>query len=273
MVRKNFGECVHSKIGGGGGDGSNSLSPQGRLASQSTRLHSPEQVPAAAPAPGGTTKGLSRVSRRQSVDLVMPSAEASPSLSGFHAVSPVPTGHSTQGTAPSAAGVLSPASALTSEHLLSTLLASIESVERGRAAAERALEASEERVKQLEKRLADEQERRVVLLEDQMKALRLQNAVLKTDNFLQRRDPNFAANEGAAEAVQLDQWLSSLNLARYTPALVQEGYDALEFLVAASADEIGSLCVSAKLKAPHAQKLQREIASLKGATSNGADGK
>jgi ABC-type phosphate transport system auxiliary subunit len=151
--------------------------------------------------------------------------------------------------------------------------ASIESVERGRAAVERVLAASEERVKLLEKRLADEQERRVALLEDQMEALRLENAALKADSLLQRRDPNFAANEGVAEAAELDQWLGSLNLARYTPALVHEGYDALEFLLAASAEEISSLCVSAKLKAPHAQKLRRELARLKDAAGSAAASK
>ena len=255
MVRKNLGDCVKSKIDGD------------RPSARSQRSSSPNSVAkvpaAAAHVPEGTTIRPNKVSRTQSVGSVMSSEQASPSLNGFQVVSPLISGHPDQSMASPAAGALS------SDHLLSTVSASIESVERGRAAAERALVASEERVKLLEKRLAEEQDRRVALLEDQMEALRVHNATLTARNFLQRRDPDFAANEGAAEVAELDQWLGGLNLARYTPALVQEGYDALEFLLAASTDEIASLCVSAKLKAPHAQKLMREVARLKDAGSTG----
>ena len=262
MVRKNLGDCARSRIS------------YERVSPQSKRSPSPSSAanaPAGAVAhvPEGTAVRPKKVSRTQSVDSVMSSGQASPTLNGFQAVSPLMSGHPDQSMASPAGGP----GALPSEHLLSTVSASIESVERGRAAAERALTASEERVKLLEKRLAEEQERRLALLEDQMEALRVQNAALKADIFLQRRDPDFAANEGAAEAAELDQWLGGLNLARYTPALVQEGYDALEFLLAASTEEIASLCVSAKLKAPHAQKLTREVASLKDTAGTGVGSK
>jgi predicted kinase len=280
MVRKNLGECANSMIGGRRRSASDDLprsSSQTAAAmfshqsSQSTRSPSPSSVQcpqavsaltATAPAPERAGKPppmqFTKAQRTQSTDSVgSPPGEVSPSFNGFPTMSPLP-GHPAH---------TSTALAPPSEQLLSTVSASIDSAERGRAAAERALIASEERVKLLEKRLADEQDSRLALLAEQMDALRLQNAALEAANFLQRRDPDLSAKEGGAEAVELDQWLSGINLARYTPALIKEGFDALEFVLAASEDEIISLSTAAGMKAPHAQKFRRKVASLKDGTA------
>jgi len=152
--------------------------------------------------------------------------------------------------------------------LISVVSKSLDSAEKARAVAERGRADAEARVRELEQRLASEQEGRLALLTQQLEGLRLQNAELEAAQFLGRgggeASPGTAkAKEGSAEAAELDGWLGSLNLARYTPALVGQGYDALEFLLSASDGEVAELATAAGMKLPHAQKFQREVALLK----------
>eukprot|EP01050_Picozoa_sp_SAG11_P026849 SAG11_NODE_6581_length_1284_cov_1.532489_1_plen_176_part_10 len=54
-------------------------------------------------------------------------------------------------------------------------------------------------------------------------------------------------------ASTLNEWLASCKLDRYAAALEEDGYDALEFLVAADEADILEASVKVKMKKPHAK--------------------
>jgi len=246
MVSKNLKDCTALAKPAGGGQRNRSASRQQSV----DRSPSPSSASvSAAPAPVQFTAAGPRDSSGRSVDS---GGASSPSFNGFPSLSPMPT---TSHPMPMMTQMVH--AAAPSEQLLSTVSASIESAEKGRAAAERALIASEERVKTLEQRLVDEQQSRLALLAEQMEALKRHNAALEASNFLG------SDREGGAEAAELEQWLGGINLSRYTAALIREGYDALEFVRAATDDEIAGVCKATGMKVPHAQKFTREVVAMR----------
>ena len=209
----------------------------------------------------------------------------SPTLSspvvGGRAASP-PLGH-----APSAFGMQSPlglqqaslASGGVVESALPELFAlvtkSIESANEGRAVAEQARLAAEQRASDLELRLREAHEGRVAALVERLSCLQAENTALKLNLEQQQQQQadegggsssilsgDARHEEGSEEAAQVQQWLVSLKLERYSQAIIAEqGYDALEYLQAATPEELETLCTVTSMKTPHAQKFKRAVAA------------